>query len=202
MPMGSKRSIALSALLILSYLATGCILVRGDLLQPPAKWPLDTPSGPKSIALVVKPQIESGTPPDRAEKITHLIEGQAQKAYTDSTLFTQVSVKTEPSDVTADIRTSEDSNKALGFVSGFICGYTMGIIPAYGKATVTMQTIFRDASGKEIGSINKSESVSLWMQVFLVAAMPFRNDMNAVMREIYYDLNRVTLDEARSLGYL
>lgn len=200
--MGIKRGVALSAILILSAMATGCILVRGDLLQPPAKWPLDKPSGTKSIALVVKPQIESGTPSDRAEKITHLVEGQAQKAYTDSTLFTQVSVKTEPSDVIADIRTSEDSNNALNFISGFICGYSMGIIPAYGKATVTMQTVFRDASGKEIGSINKSESVSMWMQLFLVAAMPFREDMNAVMREIYYDLNRVTLEEARTLGYL
>jgi hypothetical protein len=120
----------------------------------------------------------------------------------ESTLFTHVSVTTEPSDVIADIRTSEDYNKALSFMSGFICGYTMGIIPAYGKATVNMHTVFRDASGKEMGSINKSESVSVWMQLFLIAAMPFRDDMNAVMRDIYYDLNRVTLDEARTLGYL
>lgn len=65
-----------------------------------------------------------------------------------------------------------------------------------------MQTVFRDASGNKMGSINKSESMSIWMQLFLVAAMPFRDDLNAVMREIYYDLNRVTLDEARTLGYL
>jgi hypothetical protein len=127
----------------------------------------------------------------------HIIEGQAQKAYTDSALFTHVSVTAEPADLVADIEVMEDGSKALAGISGFICGYTLGIIPGYAHVTITLNTVFRDNSGTERGNIRKSESVSLWMQLFLLAAMPFRDDLKVVEREIYYDLNRATLEEAR-----
>jgi hypothetical protein len=131
-----------------------------------------------------------------------LIEGQAQKAYTDSTLFSHVGVAKDSSDLVAEIRIREEGSKTLAGISGFICGFTWGIIPGYANATFNMETVFKNSSGNEIGSINKHESVSFWMQLFLVFAMPFRDEPKHVFREVYYDLHRATLDQALKDGYL
>ena len=188
--------------LLLSYLATGCMMVRGDQLQTPTQWPPDKPIHMRSIALTVKNQFPAnGSSPQHVQAM-HLIEGQAQKAYTDSALFTHVTVAKESADLTADIQITEDGNKALAGISGFISGFTMGIIPGYAHATLTSQTVFRNKSGEEIGTIKKSESYSFWIQLFLVAAMPFRDDPKVVARDVYYDLNRATLAEARATGLL
>ena len=100
-----------------------------------------------------------------------------------------MSVAKEPADLIAEIQVREDGSKALAGISGFICGFTMGLIPGYANATLNMETVFKSPSGSEIGSIRKSESVSLWMQLFLVFAMPFKEQPNHVIREVYYDLH-------------
>jgi hypothetical protein len=187
--------------LSVSCLATGCMMVRGDQLQPPAQWPPEKPLQMKSIALEVKSQFESSGASKQNEAAMHLIEGQAQKAYTDSALFSHVTVSKEQADLLAEIQITEDGNKTLAGISGFISGFTMGIIPGYAHATLTSQTVFRNNAGEEIGTIKKSESISFWIQIFLVAAMPFRAEPKVVARDVYYDLNRATLAEARSKGY-
>ncbi len=187
--------------LLLSYLVTGCMMLRGDQLQPPTQWPPEKPLQMKSIALVVKSQFESNGSSKENESAMHLIEGQAQKAYTDSALFSHVTVAKEQADVLAEIRITEDGNKFLAGISGFISGFTMGIVPGYAHATLTSQTVFKNNADEEIGTIEKSESISFWIQIFLVAAMPFRDEPKVVARDVYYDLNRATLAEARSRGY-
>jgi len=177
------------------------MMVRGDQLQPPTQWPPEKPLQTKSIALEVKSQFESSGASKQNEAAMHLIEGQAQKAYTDSALFSHVTVSKEQADLLAEIQITEDGNKALAGISGFISGFTMGIIPGYAHATLTSQTVFRNNAGEEIGTIKKSESISFWIQIFLVAAMPFRDEPKVVARDVYYDLNRATLAEARSKGY-
>jgi hypothetical protein len=76
------------------------------------------------------------------------------------------------------------------------------MIPGYAKENVIMVTTFRDQAGKELGSIRKSETLSFWIQLFLVAVMPFREEPQAIVRDTYYDLNRATLDQARTNGFL
>ena len=66
------------------------------------------------------------------------------------------------------------------------------IIPSTAKNTFTLQTVFKDKEGKEVGRISKSESVRTWMQLVLIVGLPFQADTRDVVRE----LARSTLDEA------
>ncbi|HEX6532854.1 MAG TPA: hypothetical protein VF019_09525 [Nitrospira sp.] len=190
-------------LVVLSCLLTSCIAVRGDDIKIDSKWPLEGVIATKSVSLSVTGNFSSGTSTEPTNpRAMQLIEGQAQKAYMDSALFSQVSLAKEQSDLKAEVRVTEEGSKALAGISGFISGFSMGLIPGYVHATLTMETVFKNQAGSEIGSIKKSESVSLWIQLFLVLAMPFKDNPNHVIRDIYYDLNRATLDQALKDGFL
>jgi len=44
--------------------------------------------------------------------------------------------------------------------------------------------------------------VSEWMQLFLIFAMPFRDEPQSIARSVYYDLNRATIEQAQAKGIL
>ena len=83
-------------------------------------------------------------------------------------------------------------------VMSFITGFTMFLIPSTATATMTVTTALKDRNGGTLGSFEKSESVTMWMELFLAFAMPFRSlDQLPI-----YDLNQATILEARSKGAL
>ena len=131
-----------------------------------------------------------------------LFRGQSQKAYIESGLFTQINLSKEPADLRAEIEYTEEGNMALARASGFLCGFTLGMIPAVVRENIIAVTTFRDWAGKELGSIRQSEMVSEWMQLFLIFAMPFRDEPQSIARSVYYDLNRATLEQAQAKGIL
>jgi hypothetical protein len=190
-------------LLLISLIGSGvsltsCILVRGGDLQPPGAWPPASKAEKKALTLTVIAKEVDGSKTQPALK--QLLEGQAQRAYMESGLFSQVTLTENPSSLHANVEYSEEGSKGLASVSGFICGFTMGIIPGYVKADLSTLTTFKDQTGKELGSIRKSETYSFWMQLFLIAVMPFREELQATARGIYYDWNRATIDQAHSSG--
>ncbi|MDW9405680.1 hypothetical protein GE454_21750, partial [Pseudomonas soli] len=73
-----------------------------------------------------------------------------------------------------------------------ITGFTRCRSRATAKNTVTLQSVFKDKDGKEIGRVSKSESIRTWMQLVLIVGLPFQADTRDVVRE----LARSTLDEA------
>lgn len=190
-------------ILLASYCLGGCMMVRGETLELPKQWPPEKPSAMKSIILSTKGQFQSGSasPQQTTPQAIQLIEGQAQKAYSESALFKQVSLTSPESDLRAEITVTEKGNQALAGISGFICGFTMFVVPGYASATMDMETVFIDVSGRELGKIQKSESISFWMQLFLIAAMPFKDSPKTVIRDLYYDLNRATLEDAHTKGW-
>lgn len=71
-------------------------------------------------------------------------------------------------------------------------GATFFVNPSTAKSTFTLETVFKDKDGKELGRIRKSESVRTWMQLLLIVAIPFQADT----RDVVQQLARSTLDEA------
>jgi hypothetical protein len=187
-------------LLVFSTLLTGCMMLRGNTLQAPQTWPPAGSAEKKTINLLVTSKGPDG--PTTNVKLLHLLEGQSQKAYMESGLFSNISLSNDPADLRAEVVYIEEGSRALASISGFICGFTFGVIPGYVKANIISVTTFKDPTGKELGTIRQSETISFWMQLFLVTVMPFREEPQAVARGIYYDLNRVTLDQARAKGIL
>ena len=195
-----RAEVLLIVLIGSGVLLSGCMFVRGGNLQPPTTWPPASTAEKKALSLIVtaKPADESKA----GSKRQQLLEGQAQKAYIESGLFSQVTLTKDPAALHANIEYLEEGNRALASISGFISGFTFGIIPGYAEATLSTVTTFEDQNGKELGSIRKSETCSFWIQLFLIAVMPFREEPQATARGIYYDLNRATIEQARMSGIL
>ena len=195
-----RAGMFLIAMVASSMLLTGCMMLRGGTLQPPPTWPPASVAEKKAINLTVTSKGPDGL--NTNPKLLQLLEGQSQKAYMESGLFSKITLSKDPADLRAEVEYIEEGSRALASISGFICGFTFGMIPGYVKANVISVTTFKDQTGKELGTIRQSETYSFWMQLFLVTVMPFRDEPLAVARGIYYDLNRVTLDQARANGLL
>ncbi|MNC72036.1 hypothetical protein D3C75_1230380 [compost metagenome] len=76
--------------------------------------------------------------------------------------------------------------------SAIITGATFFIIPSTARNTFTLDTVFKDKDGKELGRISKSESVRTWMHLVLIVGIPFQQDTSELVRQ----LTQSTLDEA------
>ncbi len=161
------KILQLGIILLVSNCLVGCMMIRGETLDLPKQWPPEKPSVMKSIVLSTKGQYLSGSasPQQTTPQSIQLIEGQAQKAYSESALFKQVSLTSPESDLRAEITLTEKGSDALAGISGFLCGFTMFIVPGYANATLDMETVFKDVGGRELGKIHKSESVSFWTAI-------------------------------------
>ncbi len=75
------------------------------------------------------------------------------------------------------------------------------MIPGVVSQELVTNTTYRDRQQKVIGTIGKNERLGFWIQFFLLFAMPFVDGPNKILNETHYDMNRVTIEEARSKGF-
>ena len=83
----------------------------------------------------------------------------------------------------------------------FLSGFTLTLIPAKGAEEFVLKTILKNKEGQELGTFEKKEPMTFWIQFFLIFIMPF-NWPNTVVTDILYDLNRATVIQAHSAGLL
>jgi hypothetical protein len=122
---------------------------------------------------------------------------QTVKAYEDSGMFLEVTDGADDADFHAEVMIV-DRGKPNAFLA-FITGLTLYVIPSKATDEFTVKTTISDRDGKTVGTFEKSETVSLWQQLFLVFAMPF-NWPSSVAKEALYDLNRATISDAHAHG--
>ena len=101
-------------------------------------------------------------------------------------------VRTDKSEADLYVEATLYNNEQFSMASAIITGVTFFIIPSTAKNTFTLETVFKDKDGKELGRVRKSESLRTWMQLLLIVAVPFRQDT----QEVVQALTRSTLDEA------
>lgn len=187
----------LAILAWLGFATAGCAAFRGGELAGSTSWPPSPSATKKSVSLILAGGTVSvnGNPTDAAPAIVAKWREEVHKAYADSGLFSAVLQEGNLADVRAEVRISDvgEGSQALAF----ICGLTMFLIPATAVDRITMHTDFKNAEGDVLASIEKSDSVRLWMQTFLVFVMPFKWP-GTVTNDLFRDLTRATLEEAHA----
>jgi hypothetical protein len=198
-PMRQMLAVNISGLvLLLASLGTGCITSREGQMPPITQWPPEAKAVKPSISLMVSGKvILNGQEQDVSRTVlVHQWRALTIRAYQDSGLFSNVKEGTTEGDLSAEINVVDqgDGNSVMPLITGL----TMGLIPSAASDAVTLRTILKDSIGTTIGTFQMQETTTLWMQLFLVFAMPFRTAENALV----YDLNRATIQEARGKGQL
>jgi hypothetical protein len=184
------RSLVLLASLCLSL--TGCMTYSHHDLADVQKWPLETQAVAKKPSVYVRLNAQylhndrpgaGGVDVGRWEKI--LVD-----SYNGSgSVRSATSVKTQ-SDVYVDavLTNNEKGSIALAIVSGA----TFGIIPATFDNVLTLQTVYKDHNGKVLGEVNKSETLTTWIQLLLIFAVPFNPSLDSTIEH----LSQSSIEEA------
>ncbi len=126
------------------------------------------------------------------------------KAYRESGYFSSVNAPSAQSELQAEVSiTDADESVWRDYpnVSGFIQGFTWGLFPFWETDVLTVRTSFKDQDGKELGSLERSEVIYSWQQLFLIFALPFA-EHESVFKAVLCDMNRATLVDAAQRGWL
>lgn len=188
--------------LLLVVALSGCLMVREGNSPSISQWPLQQSSTEtKTISLDATGRIVSdGNEHPVNEIYLEKFRHQTIKAYNDSGLFAEAALNKENSDFKAEVTIIEKGSGTGAFISGFISGFTFTMIPAYASGDLIIKTTFKDEEKNLLQVIEKKESFSFWIQLFLLFAMPFKDGPETVIEKIHYDLNRLVIKEAHTKG--
>lgn len=181
-------------LVLAAVLLSGCVSYSQHELTPVKAWPptAEAPAQKPSafVRTTAMNQVNSG--PANAAGGTPAVawEAAVADALRQSGRFSRVSTDKVDSDLYAEATLY--NNEQFNMASAIITGATFFIIPSTAKNTFTLETVFKDKDGKEVGRIRKSESVRTWMHLLLIVTIPFQQDT----REVVQELARSTLEEA------
>jgi hypothetical protein len=168
-----------------------CIMVRSNDSENRRAAPIQTALEAKSISI----EVLSTSPSDEKQ---HRI---MQKAYEESGLFSKVTAGSNPTDLKAEVLLSGLEARTNGFMR-LLNGMTLTLIPDKIEYTPTVTAVFKDRQGNTISTFKKSEDISIWVELFLVFAMPFVDGPNTVAESVFYDLHRAIINEAHAKGTL
>jgi hypothetical protein len=162
---------------------------------PPVKtWPLTADAPLQKPTAFVRTtamnQVNGGQANTSAGTPAATWEAAVADAFRQSGRFARVSTDKVESDIYVDATLY--NNEQFSMASAIITGVTFFIVPSTAKNTFTLETVFKNKDGKELGRIRKSESVRTWMQLLLIVAIPFQQDT----RDVVQELARSTLNEA------
>ncbi len=184
-----KHSVVLAAVLL-----TGCVSYSQHELPPVQTWPPTANASQQKLTVFVRTtamnQVNGGPANTAAGAAAAVGEAAVADGFRQSGRFTRVSTDKVELDLYAEATLY--NNEQFSMASAIITGVTFFIIPTTAKNTFTLETVFKDKDGKELGRVSKSESVRTWMQLLLIVAVPFRQDTHEVVQA----LTRSTLDEA------
>ncbi len=189
-------------LILLATMLSGCASFRDDNRKTITSWPLQHPDSKPSINLNVTGKAwinEKEVPADKVESdYGGQWRAQTSKAFEESGLFSAVRLGgTNLAEIQANIQFEQRHrfSETLSFLLGFTFGLSSLVIPQKASTTYMIMASFKDKDGHLIGSSNQSETVSTWMQLFLLFAMPFRDGPETTATAALYDLNRIVLQD-------
>jgi hypothetical protein len=179
---------------------SGCAAFRTGEFKPPASWPLATTPGKQSISLLVTGEgFVNGTRQDVPQRMIQHWQDAAVKAYQDSGLFSDVKTGAAETDLRAEVHVLDRGKASQGMA--FLSGLTLTLLPAHAEGEFVVKTTLKNKEGQDLGTFEKKDSFSFWIQFFLIFIMPF-NWPNTVMTDLLYDLHRATIDQAHGAGLL
>ncbi|MFK3799704.1 hypothetical protein [Pseudomonas sp. NPDC088444] len=186
-----KRTLK-TLLLLVGVSLTGCVSYSQHDLPVVQNWPLPNKEAAAKPSAYIRfttlhtmngQQTPGGTNPAAWEKV--FVDNVKQ-----SERFQSVTTDKTESDVYvyATLRNQETGS----FASAILTGATLYVIPTTFDNKLVLETVYKDRDGKTLGRVEKSETVTTWMQLLLVFALPFNQSPDGIIQH----LTQSSLEEA------
>ncbi len=112
--------------------------------------------------------------PSELEKAKDKFLPFVQNAFNKSGLFSSYTfdekVKSDQ-DYTIEIDIYNHGNEALAFLSGFITGYSLGVIPGAATDNYTLNLKAKDSTGRVLSELSNKDSVQIWVGLWFIPVM-------------------------------
>ena len=192
------RNSAVTTCILIACFLTACSSFRQGNLQPPHSWPPEATQGEKTISLLVTSErFVNGLRKEMPLNTIQYWQKRVAKVYVDSGLFSEVKIGPADTDLQSEVTVSDFNQRNDTMIN--ISGATLTLFPATMEDRFVVKTKIKDHDGQTLGSSETTESVSHWMQFFLVFIMPF-NSPPTVFADTFADLIRVSIVEAHEGG--
>lgn len=185
------KKLFLLVLLIASASLQGCMTYSHNSLQKVDQWPLASPEQEKpSVYLKVHGEYHVNDNPRVSTADVAKLEQVIAKTLSESGRFSRVTTEQEESDLymTVTLRNHETGSMGLAMLTGA----TLFLIPGAFDNTLTMDMVVRDEDGNKRGVAQRQESLTTWMHLLLIFAVPFQDRSDNLLRE----LTQSTLQQA------
>jgi hypothetical protein len=178
------KTIIKAVVLMLGVSLSGCVSYSQHDLPAVENWPLaskETSTKPTAylrftaIHTFNGEQRAGGTNVGAWEKV--LLD-----AFNQSGRLQRVTTDKVESDVYvyANVRNEETGNMG----SAILTGITLFVVPSVVHNRLVLETVYKDRDGKVLGRIEKSETVTTWMQLLLVFALPFNPSADSIIQHL------------------
>lgn len=191
------KTLCTTLLLCAVVTLSGCLSYSHNQLKQVEQWPLGSDQAQAPSAYIkIETQYLHNEKTHNAQFNLPKLEELILDEYQSSQRFTQVTTERVNSDLYIDIRLTnhERSNLVMAFISGF----SLMMIPTKADNELIMETTFKDAQGTELGKVTKRESLTTWIQIGLIFAIPFNPSLDPILSK----LTRSTLEEATDKGLI
>jgi hypothetical protein len=170
----------------------GCISYTENQLAAVKQWPMSASAQQKPTAyLKIDSQYLLNDNAQAGGFNQAALEKLVLQTYQDSGLFSRVTTAQQTSDLYITVHVSNHERASMA--AAFLTGLTLFIIPSTASNELNMQTEFRDGSGKLLGSVDKHETITTWMQLLLIFVLPFSESTDNVLKQ----LSQSSLEQAR-----
>lgn len=189
---------SLTTILVIVILS-GCAAFRDGTNPVITKWPPAISSTKnKSIALQVSINvIQNGEQLSMDAGFLESWHPEVKRAYESSDLFSAVKSGSDQSDIYADVKITNKRELSAGL--GILSSATFFLVPNNTRGSFIVKTTFKDHKGTSLASVEKTEGIDFWEQLFLLPLV-FSNFPLTIEKEVVFDLNRNTIIEANNKG--
>lgn len=191
--------IARNALLALGFalLAAGCVTVRSEPPSFSGAWPPPYTGPRPAVELVVSGSaISDGWPRDLGP-ILDLWGVATERAYRESALFSDVSVRASRSDIRVEVELRADIHQ-IPVLTAFSY-LTLLVLPHVVTTDISMATRVTTDAGQPLGTIEVQGRSRTWHQLLLFPVAPLF-EPQSVTPNIVYDLARESISALHARG--
>lgn len=188
------RTVALP--LLLALLGAGCVTVRNAPPRFALTWPPAEGSARRSISLGVAGGATVDGRPSDLGPILDAWGMATERAYQESALFAEVSLRRGRGDlrVAVELRADVSQSDLLTTLSYL----TLLVLPHVVTTDITMTTRVETADGTPLGTVEVHGRSSTWYELLLLPFAFF--DPHSVTPGIVYDLDRLTIAALHARG--